>query len=196
MKRPKLNFIIDIIAFIGFVLLTTTGILMRYVLIPGSGKHALIWGMDRHDWGTIHFWISILFFSILALHLFTHWKWIVSLIKGRPRDKSGFRVGLGIMGVLAVIMLSIAPLLTPIENTAGTNYKSDGHDPAFKFEIRGSMTLSEIEKATNVPVEYILEQLDLPVSTPQDVKLGFLKNEYGFDMNELRMVIENYSPNQ
>ncbi len=65
MKRPKLNFFIDIIAFIAFVLLTTTGILMRYILPPGSGKHTLIWGMDRHEWGTIHFWISILFFSIL-----------------------------------------------------------------------------------------------------------------------------------
>src|SRR5210317_1582444 len=181
MKRPKLNFIIDILAFIAFVLLTTTGILMRYILPPGSGKHNLIWGMDRHEWGTIHFWISILFFSILALHLFTHWKWILSLIRGRPRDRSGYRVGLGIVGVLAIILLSIAPLLTPIESTSGNKNNTENHGSSDEHEIRGSMTLNEIERVTNVPVEYIIESLKLPTSIPLDEKLGYLKDEYGFD---------------
>ncbi len=193
MKRPKLNFIIDIIAFMAFVLLTTTGILMRYILPPGSGKHTLIWGMDRHEWGTIHFWISILFFSILALHLFTHWKWIVSLVKGRPKDQSGYRVGLGIVGILAIVLLSIAPLLTPIESSSGNNDKTEKHGSTDEHEIRGSMTLNDIEKKTNVPVEYIIETLNLPASIPLDERLGSLKNEYGFDMNELRSIIENYT---
>jgi hypothetical protein len=193
MKRPKLNFIIDILAFIAFVLLTTTGILMRYILPPGSGKHNLIWGMDRHEWGTIHFWISILFFSILAMHLFTHWKWILSLIRGRPRDRSGYRVGLGIVGVLAIILLSIAPLLTPIDSTSGNKNSTGNHGSSDEYEIRGSMTLNEIERVTNVPVEYIIESLKLPTSIPLDEKLGYLKNEYGFDMNEVRTIIENYT---
>ena len=193
MKRPKLNFIIDIIAFIAFVLLTTTGILMRYILPPGSGKHTLIWGMDRHEWGTVHFWISILFFSILALHLFTHWKWIVSLVKGRPKDQSGYRVGLGIVGVLAIVLLSIAPLLTPTESNSGNNDKTEKHGSIDDHEIRGSMTLNDIEKKTNVPVEYIIQTLKLPASIPLDESLGSMKNEYGFDMNELRSIIENYT---
>ena len=145
MKRPKLNFIIDIIAFFAFVLLTTTGILMRYILPPGSGKHALIWNMDRHEWGTIHFWISILFFSILALHLFTHWRWIVSLVKGRPKDQSGYRVGLGIVGVLAIILISIAPILTPIDNTSENRNITEKYGSSDEHDIRGSMTLNEIE---------------------------------------------------
>jgi len=193
MKRPKINFIIDIIAFIAFVLLTTTGILMRYILPPGSGKHATIWSMDRHEWGTIHFWISILFFSILALHLFTHWKWIVSLVKGRPRDQSGYRVWLGVVGVLAIILLSIAPLLTPIEGNSNNKYITEKHESSGDYEIRGSMTLNEIEKVTNVPIEYIIESLNLPESFPLDENLGSLKNEYGFDMNELRTIIQNYT---
>jgi hypothetical protein len=46
MKRVNLNFIVDVVAFAGFVLLTTTGVLMRYILPPGSGHYSTIWGMD------------------------------------------------------------------------------------------------------------------------------------------------------
>ncbi|NIQ14683.1 MAG: DUF4405 domain-containing protein, partial [Candidatus Dadabacteria bacterium] len=69
MKKKNLNFIIDILAFVCFVLLTTTGVLMKFILPPGSGHYATIWGLDRHEWGNIHFWVSVIFFSILILHL-------------------------------------------------------------------------------------------------------------------------------
>ena len=137
--------------------------------------------------------LPILFFSILALHLFTHWKWIVSLVKGRPKDQSGYRVGLGIVGVLAIILISIAPILTPIDNTSENRNNTEKYGSSDEHDIRGSMTLNEIEQVTNVPVDYIIKSLKLPVSVPRDEKLGYLKNEYGFDMNELRTLIENYT---
>jgi len=55
MKRIHLNFIIDSFAFVGFILLTATGILMRYILPPGSDGYTMIWSLDRHQWGSIHF---------------------------------------------------------------------------------------------------------------------------------------------
>ena len=39
MNRTTLNFVVDTAAFVGFVLLTTTGVLMHYLLPPGSGHH-------------------------------------------------------------------------------------------------------------------------------------------------------------
>ena len=42
MKRVNLNFIVDVVAFAGFVLLTTTGVLKRYILPPGSGHYSTI----------------------------------------------------------------------------------------------------------------------------------------------------------
>ena len=51
MNRTTLNLIIDVVAFVGFVVLTTTGILLHFVLIPGSGKHSTIWNLNRHEWG-------------------------------------------------------------------------------------------------------------------------------------------------
>ena len=36
MNRTTLNFVVDTAAFVGFVLLTTTGVLMHYLLPPGK----------------------------------------------------------------------------------------------------------------------------------------------------------------
>ena len=44
MKRTNLNLIIDAAGFAGFVFLTATGVLVRYVLPPGSGHHTTLWG--------------------------------------------------------------------------------------------------------------------------------------------------------
>ena len=163
MKRTKLNFIIDVVAFVGFVGLTTTGVLMRYILPPGSGHYSIIWSLDRHEWGGIHFWISVVFFLILALHLVLHWRWIASVLTGRPREGSGFRVGLGIVGLIAVVALAISPLLTPVEKD--TSSKGASSLSSHKYEdisIDGSMTVKEIEETTGVPASYIIKSLNLP----------------------------------
>ena len=190
MKRSKFNFIIDIVAFIAFLLLTTTGILLRYILPPGSGKHSTIWSLDRHEWGGIHFWISVTFFSILALHLFLHWRWILSLVKGRPRKKEGKRSILGVLGLIVVVLFAIAPLLTSVDID---NSKKENHETSVSdIEIKGSMTLNEIESLTKVPVDYIIKKMDLPKSISVNEKLSNLKTEYGFEMSELKNIVADY----
>jgi hypothetical protein len=114
-KRPTLNLAVDAAAFATFVLLTSTGVLLRYVLPPGSGRHTTIWGLDRHDWGQIHFWISMAFLACLAVHLLVHRRWIVSVIRGRPREGSGLRVALGVVGLVAVLAAAAAPFLAEVE---------------------------------------------------------------------------------
>ncbi|HKJ30770.1 MAG TPA: DUF4405 domain-containing protein [Balneolales bacterium] len=117
MRKPKQNLIVDSIAFVAFIFLTTTGILMRYVLPPGSGRFLSILGLNRHDWGTIHFWIAVIFLASLATHLILHWNWIVCNIKGKKCDdaKAKFRVALGIIGLLALLALALAPIISPVQ---------------------------------------------------------------------------------
>ena len=193
MKRTSLNLIIDIVAFVGFVLLTTTGVLMRYVLPPGSGHYSTIWSLDRHEWGGIHFWISVVFFLILTLHLVLHWRWIVSVVTGRPRQGSGFRVGLGIIGLTAVVTLAISPLLTSVERD--TSSKGESSLSTHKYEgisIRGSMTLKEVEETTGVPASYIIKSLNLPETMSEEEQLGPLKRQYGFEINDVREIVKRY----
>ena len=193
MKRKNLNLIVDIGAFAGFVLLTTTGILMRYLLPPGSGHHSAIWGMDRHQWGSVHFWVSMALFLVLTLHLLLHWRWIAAVVRGRPRMGSGLRAGLGIVGFMAVIALATAPLMSPVErgrdvldSSAMLEHGVDG------ITIRGDMTLRDVESITGVPASHLIKKMNLPASVSQDQRLGALKTQYQFEMNEIRELVEEY----
>ncbi len=194
MKRSKLNFILDAAAFGGFVFLTTTGILMRYTLPPGSKRLTSIWGLDRHEWGDIHFWISISFLSLLTMHLFFHWGWITNIVTGHSKEGSGLRAGLGIVGVISLLALSIAPLLSPIEtiieSRSGRNLNSVQHG---NTQVWGSMTLKESEMATGVPVEYITKQLGLSPDLIEDECLGELRKIHGFTMDDVRRIIQEYN---
>jgi len=194
MKRTDINFTLDMTAFIGFVVMTITGILMRYMLPPGSGHHSTIWSLDRHEWGDIHFWISAAFFSLLALHLVLHWRWILSVVTGRPREGSGFRAGLGIIGLLAAIALAVSLFLSPVETNLTSNSASSrfayGYD---RGEIRGSMSLKDIAAVTGVPAAYIVKSLQLPESTSVDEQLGALKRKHKFEIADVRKIVEKYN---
>jgi len=109
---------VDGLAFCAFVLLTSTGVLMRFVLPPGSGHRTTVRGFDRHDWGEMHCWISMAFLSCLAIHLFVHRRWIASVLRGRPREESAFRGALGIVGLLAVPAAAAAPFFGEVEVAA------------------------------------------------------------------------------
>lgn len=195
MRRPTKNFIIDSFAFSGFVLLTTTGVLMRYVLPPGSGHSRVIWGLDRHDWGDVHFWISLVFLGTLAVHLVLHWRWIVSVMSGKPREGSGFRLALGVIGLGGLMALSVVPILSPVETTptrenARGSLSSLTHE---KIQIWGSMSLNEVEEETGVPVEFIINRMELPPEINRDERLGKLKKAYRFTIDEVRSIVREYT---
>jgi hypothetical protein len=194
MKRSTVNFAVDYLGFVAFVLLTATGVLMRYVLPPGSGHFTTIWTLDRHEWGSIHFWIAIAFLAILTLHLFLHWRWIMAVLTRRPREDSGARVALGVVGLVALLALASAPFFSPVERTEGGI-----HAPGWRSSegessepIRGFMTLTELEDATGTPAYYIIEELGLPLGVDRDERLGRLKTRYEFTMSDVRRVVGAY----
>ncbi len=122
MNRVSVNFIIDAIALISFVFLTVTGVLMHYILPPGSGSYMSLWGLNRHDWGQLHFWVSAVLFAALSVHLVLHWRWIICVIKGKKTDKSGVRLGLGLLGFLVLIAFAIAPFFVSPEYKAAQKH--------------------------------------------------------------------------
>jgi hypothetical protein len=194
MKRPSLNFLVDGLAFTAFVLLTTSGVLMRYVLPPGSGHFTMVWGLDRHEWGSLHFWLAIVLLAALTLHVYLHWRWIVTVVRGRPREGSGARIGLGIVGLLALLALALAPFVSPVERT-GTNLRPRGphsEEMESRGAIRGFMTLREVEQATGVPADSIARALGLPADLSPGQRLGRLGRTYGFTMQDVRRIVEEH----
>jgi len=194
MKRPNVNFAVDCLGFAGFVLLTATGVLMRYLLPPGSGHSTSIWTLDRHEWGSIHFWIAIAFLAVLAFHLFLHWRWITTLMSGRPREGSGARIALGTVGLAALLALAIAPFLSRVERAGGDLRTPPPHSSEVEGleSIRGFMSLAEVQEATGVPADHIIEKLGLPPGVEHDERLGKLRTTYGFTVDDVRQIVQRY----
>jgi len=105
------------------------------------------------------------------------------------------RAGLGIVGVLAILALAAAPLLTPvkIDETAGGNAASPRiHSEWTGDAITGSMTLGKVEELTGVPVSFLRQSLDLPESVSENERLGPLGRRYGFEVEDVRRAVRNY----
>jgi hypothetical protein len=65
---------------------------------------------------------------------------------------------------------------------------------AGELHIRGSTTLAEIEQATGIPVATLRAELGLPVGVAADERLGRLRQEHGFEMSDVREVVERLRP--
>ena len=87
MKKTKLNLVIDVLLLLCLAAIAGIGLLIKYVLVPGYlrweiyGRNVslFLWGLDRHQWGTIHFIIGLIFISLLLLHIVLHWSIIVGI---------------------------------------------------------------------------------------------------------------------
>ena len=79
MKRSALNFVIDFIAFLNLLALALTGLIMKYILPPGSGglgraahdgrgreSVKTLLSLSRHQWGSIHFYLALYWAQALA----------------------------------------------------------------------------------------------------------------------------------
>ena len=185
--RKNLNFIIDSIAFVILMVMTSTGLLMRYYLPPGlcDKRHTML-GLQRHEWGDLHFWLAIAFFSLMALHIFLHWRWIVGVVKGKPGEGSGLRAVMGIFGLVMVVVLSAAPFFFPVKVAEVPGYSAS---ELASVPVNASMTLGEAAKASEVPLDDLMMELDIPETVSPERKLEDVCGEYGFSMDEVREVI-------
>ncbi len=73
--------------FLVMTFMLSSGLLMKYVLLPGSQRQEkfgrnvdlFLLGMDRHEWGTIHLVAGLLLLALLAVHIALHWKEITGV---------------------------------------------------------------------------------------------------------------------
>jgi|APSaa5957512535_1039671.scaffolds.fasta_scaffold33064_1 hypothetical protein len=119
--------LVDALSFIGFIMLTSTGILLHFLLPPGSGMQSSIWDLNRHQWGDIHFYIAVIFFFVLATHLLLHRHIIMNMVKGQDRKEARFRLGLGLTGLIVILMLASAPLISPQQSGQESNRQHQGN---------------------------------------------------------------------
>lgn len=112
-NRTVVNIIIDLIATVLFLGMLATGYLLRFPLPPGSNKSHVLWGLSRHEWGDIHFWISVGLILVLVVHLALHWNWVVTVIGKRcglvkSPQPSLVRAAVWVVGVFAAMCIGFA----------------------------------------------------------------------------------------
>ncbi len=95
MKRMYLFIVVDVLLAVLGLTLLLTGLLMAFVLPPHSGADS-VWGLTRHEWGDVHFWIAVATVMIVVLHLALHWSWVcvqaAKLVgQAKPQPGSGAR---------------------------------------------------------------------------------------------------------
>jgi len=109
-----MNFMVDFSALVGFLVMISTGFVMYLVLPHGSGK-SMVWGITRHQWGDIHFWVSLVFLGLIAVHTVLHWSWIKGMVRTRIVDKMGTKGKILITLIIVfLLVMTLAPLVSPV----------------------------------------------------------------------------------
>ena len=128
MKKSKLNLIIDTMLLLCLATIAGIGFLMKYVLVPGYQRWEIygrnvtlfLWGLDRHQWGTIHFIIGLVFLGLLVLHIVLHWQMIVGIYCRLIPSRF-------VRWVIALIVICIAALLFSFSYLIKPEVIAQGH---------------------------------------------------------------------
>jgi len=116
-NSSKLNLTIDLFMFIVLMMMAGIGFLIKYILIPGFKRNEVygrdvelyFWGLDRHQWGTVHLIIGFIMFSLLFLHIILHWKQVVSIYRKMLSGKR-LRTFFAIVFAIVSILFLAGPL--------------------------------------------------------------------------------------
>ena len=117
MAKSKLNLIIDVLLLLCISAIGGIGLLIKYVLVPGFRRWEIYnrnvdlsyWGMDRHEWGSIHFIIALIFLVLLVIHIILHWAMIVNIYRKLIPNSLARRI-ITVILICLVILLIIFPV--------------------------------------------------------------------------------------
>lgn len=220
MRRSSLNLLIDVLSTLVMLALIATGLVVRYTLPAGSGGHGrggglVLWGLDRHGWGDVHFWLAVTVGVLMVLHVAMHWRWVCATVRhvlrrGEPAGSAGpLRSNLYGVGFVAAIVLLIGGFLLVARMNVATgegdrsrsgravhSEHDDEAHPRGGLDVRGSMSLQEVADGTGLRVDQLKEWLGLPASVRGSERLGRLKQAYGLEIADVRRVLADYAAEQ
>jgi len=218
MTRSQWNFLIDLLLMLCLAAITGIGLLMHFVLLPGreaqavygSGAELALFGMTRHDWGGVHFYVALFMISLLVLHIVLHWGLIVALYRSLVASRPARRALATAFALVCLALVALPAAIPPEvasssglgrgrrargEAPGGTAAVQEGHTTG-TIEISGRMTIGEVAEQTGVPVEYLAQRLGIGEPLTGAERLGPLRRDYGFEMQDVRAAVESYRTKQ
>lgn len=77
MSKIKINYFVDMLMFIFFIVTSVTG-LISFLLPRGR---SLYLGIPRGDLVFMHSWAGLILIVLVGLHLILHWSWIKNMTR-------------------------------------------------------------------------------------------------------------------
>lgn len=212
MKKSDWQYLVDTLLFICIVGIAFIGFLLGLFLpkgpkAPETAKYFL--GLHRHQWGNVHFYLSIAFVILVVIHLLFSWNWI----KGKTHQLFKKRWGtvLILIVIVPLLVLFLFWIFYPRVPGAYENYGiragrraqekalkepiPQEEEKIFREEsgdyivITGQMTLKDVEKATGLPARQIADKLGLPPKVSLDENLGRLRKMHPFLLQDVRDIV-------
>ncbi len=86
--KTDINFWLDTVLLIMFVIFAWITIVLRYVFPPATKAEGwTLWGLDYLAWSDIQFALLALFSSSILLHVMLHWSWVCGVVNGWMRKR-------------------------------------------------------------------------------------------------------------
>lgn len=156
--KGKINFIIDVIMFVLMALLAGIGLLIKYILLSGENRwikygrnvDLSFWGLDRHEWGTIHLWIAIALIVLLVLHIILHWSMIICLYKRIIGNKASRIICGSALSVLTLLFV-VFPFIIKVDMAEISSGKE-------RFGSEHQTEINEVTKQEPVIIEASVDQ--------------------------------------
>jgi len=122
MKKLTLNLLVDLVMLLCLDLIVGIGFLIEYILVPGSERRAIyganvdltFWGMDRHQWGEVHYTAGLVFAALVVLHIILHWSIIVGWFR-RTVKRAALRWAIGLLLFVISAALAVLPFFVKPE---------------------------------------------------------------------------------
>ena len=109
--KAKTLFLTDLLLLITFVPSAATGFILHWA---GHQSRHELW----HNWAVAHVISTLLLTILVAIHIYGHWGWYKSLLKGNIKNKSRVTVFLSAL-ILIVIETGIVVLFRHQEANTG-----------------------------------------------------------------------------
>jgi len=135
MTKAKFNLIIDALLLLCLAALAGIGLLIKYVLVPGFQRWEIygqnvelfFWGLDRHEWGTIHYGIGLAFLILLVLHVALHWRITVSIYRNLVPSRPVRWIAAAVLVGLTIFLLAFSFFVRPTVQLLGRGKGRGGH---------------------------------------------------------------------
>jgi len=216
MNRSRVDLILVVLSTILLLCLSVTGGIMHWVLPPGSGQRLSLWGWGRHDFGGLHFWLSVGLMALIVVHVAVNWAWTCAVVRALFSRESKpltprVRLLLGMAALAASCGVVGGLLWWANGSVAGSDngrsehgFHGGGKDPEHESsaetsataggnQIRGSMTMQQLSEENGIPLPRLKVILGVPDSVPSDERLGRLLNRYDLKMGDVRETIRRES---